>query len=279
MDTTKFMGFVLVLALLPSGCATDGSRPKKPPRPPSEEIRAQVGTLGVTTTGILTNLFLQRKRGLGMGASIGLGALEGGGLALDTVGDAAEVAPALLVIAVPIGLFAGAAAGAVKGQVEVKAAQLAEAQQEQLRKIEPLTDLRDIIGREIYRAAQERTAHRVVFAPDGTPVPPAVDTVLEVNVVHAGLIASRKEDSSELGAYMAVRIRLVRSKDGAQLYARTWLYRSGVRVFDDWMEGNGRALHQELSRLAPQLAETVVEELFLVYEPPRKTSSRRAKAP
>ena len=282
IDLAKLSGVVVFVALTQSGCVTSGNRAELPPLPPSEEIRAQVGTIGVVAAGALTNLALHMTPGLGMGASTGAGAGVGSlyGFALG-----ASVPPAVI-ITVPLGTIVGAIAGAVDGNAEGKSAQLAKAQQEQLRKITPLTNLQETVSRELFRVVQRKTHHRVVFIPESqhariggeadhpSQATNAVDTLIVVNIVDAGLIAHLDKDSLPLVAFMAVAIRLIRVSDGTELYSRTWFYRGGAGEFADWTQRDDLALRQELAGLAPQLAESVAEELFLVYEPPRGKSGK-----
>jgi hypothetical protein len=62
--------------------------------------------------------------------------------------------------------------------------------------------------------------------------------------------------------------RLVRVADGTELYAAPWTYRSGTRKFVEWAANNAQPLRTELDRAVQTLAETIVEELFLLYRIP-----------
>lgn len=64
---------------------------------------------------------------------------------------------------------------------------------------------------------------------------------------------------------MSTRARLVRVDDGAELYTREWVYRSGTRKFVEWAANNAQPLRDELDRGLQALAEQIVDELFLLY--------------
>jgi len=52
-----------------------------------------------------------------------------------------------------------------------------------------------------------------------------------------------------------------------ELYAHTWVPLSGSMPFEKWAADDGQAMRRELSEMIIPLADSVVEELFLVYDP------------
>ena len=93
-----------------------------------------------------------------------------------------------------------------------------------------------------------------------------IDTILEVTVLNAGLSGGRSS-SSPLAVFLQVRVRLVRARDGVELYEHTWVPHSGSLTFKQWAADNAQPLRQVLTKMIPALAESIVEELFLVYDP------------
>jgi len=87
-----------------------------------------------------------------------------------------------------------------------------------------------------------------------------------VTVLNAGLSGVR-DSSAPLAAFLQVRVRLVRARNGEELYSHTWVPRSGSLTFEKWADDNARPLREELPKMIRPLAESIVEELFLVYEP------------
>ena len=265
--------------LLGVGCASQ-PRAKSIPSPPSEEVRAQLGTIRFVGAGNLTNSLLQKPMspsaatatGAGLGALWGLsaGAEVGGG------GGELGVAVAVLVwcVAVPVGSLVGAATGNMEG-MPVRERQRAEAK---LHQAVLATDVQRLMNNEILRLIHEKTRESVVpldafaFARRGRSATgyvatnSVVDTILEVTVLNAGLSGGRAR-SAPLAAFLQVRVRLVRACDGVELYAHTWVPLSGSMPFEKWAADDGQAMRRELSEMIIPLADSVVEELFLVYDP------------
>jgi hypothetical protein len=184
-------------------------------------------------------------------------------------------------VTVPIGTLVGAAVGNREG-MPVRERQRAE---EKLQKAVLETDVQQMLKEEVARLIHEKTPVSIVGPDARTAGPPAestivaaptnvvIDTTLEVTVVNAGLCGSR-DRSSPLSAFLEARVRLVRARDGVELYAHTWVPRAGVATFDNWAADDAYAMRQELRRMVPSLAESVVEEVFLVYDPKQSGKQR-----
>jgi len=201
--------------------------------------------------------------GLGAGAQAGRGGGELG----------AAVAILVWSVTVPVGTLVGAATGNMEG-MPVREREQAE---EQLHKAVLETDVERLVNDEVLRLIHQKTQESVVplethgvARPSGSITGSAdtnqiIDTILEVTVLNAGLSGGRAR-SSPLAVFLQVHVRLVRACDGAELYQHTWVPHSGSLTFKEWSADNAQPLHQELSKMISPLAESVVEELFLVYD-------------
>jgi hypothetical protein len=148
--------------------------------------------------------------------------------------------------------------------------------EEQLRRAILDMNLQDKIAHEILREAQKQTEHDVVLIPTEPQIVPNevgsyssitnVDTLLEVTVWNVGLCgpSSSKEP---MAAFIQVQARLIRAHDDRELYRHTWLQKAGARPFVNWAERQGSALREECARISSRMAESIVEELFLLYDP------------
>jgi hypothetical protein len=268
-----------------AGCAS-GPHAQALPPPPSEDVRAHLGTIGFVRAENLTNCFLRKPMtsgattalGAGKGALWGLGAGAEAGRGGRELGAVA----ALLVwsVAIPVGTLVGAAAGNKEGLP----AQERRQAEEQLHRAVLEADVQRLLNDEVLRSIGARTreavvpldprtgAYRSESSAGSSAANGAIDTIMEVTVLNAGLAGGR-DRSSLLMAFLQVRVRLLRANDGAELYAHTWLARGGSATFEDWAAYQARAMRQELPRVIPPLAQSVVEELFLVYDP--KQSGKR----
>lgn len=261
-----------IVLLLGTGCANNPHAKAFPP-PPSEEIRAHLGTIGLLGAGDLTNSLLQKplSTGAATAAGAGMGALWGlvAGAEVGRAGGGPGVVAMVLVwsVAVPVGTLVGAAIGNMEG-MPVRKRQEAE-NRLHLAVIE--TDVQHRLQDQVLQLVHQRTQETVVPLDDhgltgSADTNQVVDTILEVTVLNAGLSGVR-DSSAPLAAFLQVRVRLVRARNGEELYSHTWVPRSGSLTFEKWADDNARPLREELPKMIRPLAESIVEELFVVYEP------------
>jgi hypothetical protein len=92
-------------------------------------------------------------------------------------------------------------------------------------------------------------------------------TVLEVPISRAGFDGGEGGDPS-VAFVTEVSVRLLRLSDGAELYRGGFVYRSGERKFAFWAKDNGALLRSEIASSYQELAERIVEHLFLVIDFP-----------
>ena len=264
------------LILATPGCETV-------PRPPSEAVRAKLGTIGLVYGGALTDVRLRKPMGKGEGTASGaaggfLWGLDAGAQAGKGGGQfGAAMAVVVWAITVPIGTVVGAADGNLQG---LSTREMAEAKQtiEQLRPAVLGMELPAMLNREVIRAITNSTRHPVVLvsyadlACGGEQLSyqpltnSQINTALEATIITAGLAGPRSRNAP-LSAFLEIRVRLVRVQDDSELYVRRWFHHGGSRTLAEWGTSQGRALSGELANAVPNLAGEIVEELFLRYRP------------
>ena len=110
-----------------------------------------------------------------------------------------------------------------------------------------------------------------------------IDTVLEVRVEDFGTILPHQHlhirDSNPMSQISAA-IRVLRTRDGAELYAAEAEYLGRWRKVEEWLADQGRPLIDDLRHGIDELGRTIYEDLFAVYHFPDRqwcpTTSRTA---
>lgn len=264
----------LALALLAgqAGCALKPLH--RLHRLPSEEVRGQLGTVGVVSPRIAPEASVEGGKGTGAakGAWLGAASMIGGGL---------ESGPAhglLLGIALaPVAALVGGIYGAVAAEPASRVEEAERALHKVLAELKVQETIRDLVlevarvetGYQFVSLAQrpatgeERVDYRSL-------VSEGIDTILEVGVSALGL-------EGPFGVNVLVVeacARLIRTADGAQLYAlppegaHPLLFISRARKFVEWGAEDARPFREELDRGLRTLAEKMVEDLFLVHRLP-----------
>jgi|SoiMethySBSTD1v2_1073268.scaffolds.fasta_scaffold11433_5 hypothetical protein len=262
------VGLLIGSLLGPWGCTTNSHRIP----PLSEQVRTEISTLGVATSSIVPTSDLKGPiSGKGSGAAKGAGqaalavvsAPKGG-----AGGDprAAVVMLGLIAIAVPIAALGGAIYGAIVAPPDgkVKGAETALAN--------AFADLKiqEAVHDHVLRAAQGCIGHRV--APLGET--PDVDAILEIGVLSVRLAgAGALEINPPRHLLVFACPKLVRRADGRELYPAesiipAFAYLSAPRKFLEWGGEDARLFREEMERAYQNLADSVVEELFMGFHPP-----------
>jgi hypothetical protein len=258
------LALVLALAVLiaHSGCtaAVDPRRGRLPP-PPSEAVRSQLGAVRITAGGSAPALlFKAPAKGAGEGAMRGAALGLGG-----TVVPGAGLPPSGLILLAPV----GATVGAVVGAARAESAATVEEQEAAIRKILGEVKIQEEFLDCVARALREESPQIALVASGGES--PA--TILEVAIETVGLDAPWSIDPP-FTFVVTERTRLIRASDGAELY-RHWLtYRGQTRPLGHWVVQGGTLVQEEAGRACIDLAEWLVDEVFLLYLP---TGERGAK--
>lgn len=94
-----------------------------------------------------------------------------------------------------------------------------------------------------------------------------VDTVLEITVPDFGLSAA-SDINPPLAFFVNLQARLIRTTDGFVLYEQKYKYTSGLLLFTEWAADEAKRLREEFDCCYRDLAEKVVQEVFLRHNSP-----------
>jgi hypothetical protein len=237
--------------------------------PPSQDLRQKLGVIGVAAAapGDVADTEVDEVIG---------STLEG--VSPSIVGGGTEELAAVALIAVLIAPVAAGAALLAKGDPDATAEtaqKLEDRISNVLRDEATHLSLRD----ELFAAIGNKTTQTTVLLPAILSVPVAghlddrctppkdVDTVLEVSLTRIGL-AGRDDLRSQKVMFVEGRVRLVRCPDSQEIYARSFLHVAGRHLIREWGENDARLFNRALNDSYAALAETITEELFLLWRNP-----------
>jgi hypothetical protein len=267
----------------PLGCAIR-AQPALP-QAPSDEVRAQLNTIGVATGRYHPDVQLQAPtsgRGAGAAKGAGYGLIAGAtpGLVIASApfgggcggGAGALVCSAIILFGLGVaaaGGTVGVLGGTLYGAVAAEPASRISAAETELRSTVDDLDVQRALRDHVLRVAGERTKLKFVALEDHGATGSDylalamndVDTVLEVDVSSIRLAGDGIDPPVRL--LMSASARLVRTADGAELFAERIEYRSAdQRKFVEWASEGSRALREEVGRGAEALADDIVQLLF-----------------
>ncbi len=250
----RFLVLISILAVIFSGCATENVENVDPsrwhvPSPPSEELRTQLSTIQLSKGDVQPTLLITGGvKGKGKGAT--MGALGGLGKTLELTAY-----NPLMVVMAPVMLVWGAVKGFNESEPTVKV--------EEQEKILRLT-MEELNIQETLSLSVRTKINELPLISAKIPTDKPATTILEVVVEKAGL----EGHGFRLFKFgILERTRLIRASDGAELY-RHWLTYLGLpRELDGWLAQDARKLHEEVDRACSELAERIIDEVFLLYLP------------
>ena len=155
--SAKLIVACLFISLLigQSGCAT--SKPYSLPSPPSEVVRAKLGTIGVASARFLPKLEMDKPMGKISGS--GQGALDGAGLMIFGGLVSGDPLGFLLgVVLAPVGAVVGSVVGAVKGESSEHLKEAEDAINKAISELKIQATMRDYV----LRAAKQQTEYNFV---------------------------------------------------------------------------------------------------------------------
>ncbi len=268
----------IIALLMQTGCV---SWPTTVPPPPSEELRAKFGVIGVVPAQFLPNPDFRvpaKGRLAGAGRRAANWAAAGAAAPLSGGGGGGAGAIILLAFSVTAGTIGGLA-GTVSGAVHAESAAKVSETEAVLKNALVSLKMQETMLDRVVRAAQNQARQHLVVLPDKGPESPeekidyrslaakGIDTVVEVAITSFGL-AGPWDVNPLLNFALDSRVRVVRTSDGGELYETSFKYRGGEHTFFEWAAANGQPLCEELDRAYQALAEKIVEELFLLYRSP-----------
>ena len=265
---------IVALLSIQLGCAR--SVQKLPP-PPSEQLRAHFGTIGVVSVQFVPKVkMLTPAKGWASGAARGAAKTEGK-LINATTTPRNELGDICCIVFTPFALCGGALSGAMKAP---PAAEIKEAQEKLNKDVPTNIEIQERMRAQFLQVAREESHYAFVVLEDRGPVAPdeklnykslvghCIDTVLEIGVLNFGLKGDYMEVDPTLKFFMTLRTRLIRIADGEVVYAATLRYESLTNhTFDVWATDGAQLLKDEFTPCYSTLAEKIVEEVFLLYLP------------
>jgi hypothetical protein len=254
----RFLPVFLGIALL-LGCV---------PRPfqaaPWEDIRAQLGTVGVMGTEIDPAISFEgyaRGRWSGAWRGAALSSLEW----LEGWHCGEPACGALMLITLP----PIAVGGGISGAIAAEPKHIIQASENEAREALATLQLQHSLLTQLVERAREDTPHAILLLPeadsgvqdDTAAAEPPVDTVLELALLQVGSRGPGVNDPVML--YMIVRARLQRIRNGLLLYEGKFASFSEQRKFTEWCADNSALLRHAYARGLEDLAGQIVDDLFL----------------
>jgi hypothetical protein len=262
------------------------SRPYDLPPPPSEEAMKQLGTVAIVPARFLPEYTFDtfgkgRFSGVGKGAAAGtaIGALDG----LIMTGATAIAIPPLAVLVLPFFIVGGAAIGAVTGGVVGAVNALPGAKAEEIdmliKNAMAELNIQETMGVHIIQAGQNIPENHFEFVSGYGPVNDNerpdyhflkerdIRAVLEVKVKKLGFEGGKGSDP-EITFFMNVQARLIQVPDGIEIYSGIFEHKSKNLKASTWANNDAQLLREEIERSYKNLAERIMEELFLIIDFP-----------
>lgn len=268
---------LLVLGQL-AGCAST-----KPIPEVSEQQRERLGVVGVVSVVFPPeDQFSTPLRGRAAGAAkgAGAGALAGAGEFLDAFafagGGCSGIVDCSAVILLHTAFMAaGVVIGGIAGAVEAVPEEAARQIEAQIVAVLSEARPQEALRQAVIKAAAEGVSGSVVELT--TPGPGTaeerfdygsfrafgVDTVLEVGITRLGL-AGRGGADPQLLLFVQARALLIDVTTSMELYRQpVLLHVSAPRKFTEWGADDARLMKEELQRAHSELAERIVDQVFL----------------
>jgi len=250
--------------LAAGGCAS------VPAPPPSEEVRAGLGRLGICSAPASTSgeWNMPAKGGwAGGGRGAAVGALSVLAAPCAGYGCAANV------LLAPVGAVVGGIAGSAMAEPTTVVKEAEAAIQSAFADLRIPYLLRD----QVAHTARAETPHSLVPQEDvadtdtscvrSEGVAGPVDTVLQISIHGYGTKAAWRPNPPVF-LFLDTDVRLLRAADGTVIYSRKVAWMSAGRPLAEWAVANGDPVREELGRGIQYLAERIVDVVFLLRSVP-----------
>ncbi len=255
------------------------------PKPPTETSRREWDSVVIAPARFTpaTNFeafAVGKTKGTAKGAAVGAGLGVAGTAVFAVAGGplAVFIAPYLAVTMVPAfatgwGVLGGAAS------VTAEEAKAVDALiQENLKALNIQTTLAELAAETVRNDTGQVPAIDEDVGPDtldakgdyGELARTGLGRVLEIATTKVGFQA----DGKKLNFFLVVRARMIRPGDGKQLYDREFVYEGDPYEGKRWAADNAALLEVELHRAYVSVAESIVEQIFLLTELPLETNYR-----
>ncbi len=253
------------------------------PKPLSEEMRAQFGTIGIVSARSNANIQFHPEfakgslAGAGKGAAMGTaaGALyglslmaHGGSCSGHSCGVVAILAAGSATIGGAIGGVVGGIAGAVNAVPKGEAQEIEATVKNAFDGI----GIQKTMAGSLFKNSLELPDYTFILLEQddfiiSTPYnfnllrERGIDTVLELNVKGGGFKEGKGENPL-IAFFMKVHTRLIRTMDGKEIYSREFEYKSLRHNSAAWLDMDAHLLREEIDNCFKELPRQIVEELF-----------------
>lgn len=244
------------ISAIPPGKPIEPSKQTGPPPlllPPSEELRSQMGKIRISDRRVQPEFEFNKPVGAGEGAMKGAGL--GLGASLSGCGYGLILCAGTLALA-PIFLVAGTYYGVQESQPEAKVEEFEQTFKSTIQKLE----ISQILRQQVADRIQALKVSEITGLSD-----PAAPITLEVVVKKIRLYHSDWFAPHILS--FTGSTRLLRATDGKELYSHAFTTTGQQLPLAEWLAGDAAKLRQEIDRCCRELAELIVEEVFLLYLP------------
>ncbi|HSB05388.1 MAG TPA: hypothetical protein VLK23_09345 [Thermodesulfobacteriota bacterium] len=270
--------FLLILLF---SCA---AAPTIPSPSPVEQLRANLGTIGVVSGRFQPDVGFHKPMGKGAAALHGAGA--GAGFVAQAGAGCSGIGCAGVLALIPVGAAVGGIIGAVKG---IPSSKIKESQ-DGLNSYLSTVDFQETMRERFLSVVKGQTQNAFVLiegeGPNaldeevtyGSLSDKGIDTVLEISVRKCDLRAAKylpeggtdKRINPHLRLLMAVGTRLIRIEDGKVLWCHIFIseYESNLLKFSEWSVNNAQPFREELDRAFQYLATEIVKALSMIQTPP-----------
>jgi len=253
------------------------------PKPPSEEMRAQFGTIGIVSAtsnpeiqfypkfakGRLSGAAKGTAVGTSAGALVGLSLIGYGG---SCGGQGCVVIAIIAAASAAIGGVVGGVVGGIKGANDAVPRKEAQRIEVGAKKAFDGNSIQKIMAAHAFENSLELPDYAFVLLDEEDLIisPPydfrflnerGIDTVLELNVKGAGFKEGRGKNPL-IALFMKVHTKLTRTTDGREIYSREFDYKSLKHNAADWMDTDERLLREEIDNCFKELPRQIVEEMF-----------------
>ena len=253
---------VLVAVPLLSGCAGVSSFHLSPP--PTERSRSQMRSVQLIDGPSDTRIVFSGPadgalEGAWRGARAGFLTTLAVGASVGSGGQYAALAGLGVMALAPVGALLGASIGAGKAEPAAKVKETETVIREVLLEWNVRERFRECVG----SALRERAPHIVLAASESEPA----EAILEITVEGAGLSGDTRLINPPLSVVLTERTRILRAANGPELYTHTLNWRGQLRPLDEWVAHNGALVKTDVERACRDVAEALVDEIFLLYLP------------
>jgi hypothetical protein len=253
------------------------------PKPPSEDMRAQFGTIGIVSAPNTPKIQFHpefakgRLSGASKGASMGTGAGALYGLSLVAQGGSCsgQGCAAVLIVATAsaaVGAVAGCVVGGITGAANAVPKKEAQKIEDTIKIAFDGISIQKTMAASVFKNSLELPDYVFVLLDeeDFIVLPPydfsflrekGINTILELNVKGSGF-KDGKGKNPLIALFMEVHTRLIRTTDGREIYSKEFKYKSSVHTSTEWLDADAPLLREEIDNCFKELPKQIVEELF-----------------